>query len=109
MDLELPSPIASFVRAENSGDVEAVADCFAPYATVRDERSYYEGRPAIKAWTASTKKKYHPTVTPLEITTFDGSATLKARLSGDFPGSPVTASLHFALVNDQIASLQIRN
>jgi hypothetical protein len=109
MDLQLPPPIETYVRAENAGDVEAMAECFAPGATVRDEGHYYEGVPAIKAWKAETKRKYNHTVTPLEISTSNGSATLKARLSGTFPGSPVTASFHFTLVDDQIASLQIRS
>ena len=109
MSIDLPGPIDSFVQAENSGDGEAVAECFAPYGTVRDEDRYYEGRPAIKSWTAKSKKKYRQTVTPLEIRMSNGSTTLKAELSGDFPGSPVTANFHFALVDGQIGSLQIRN
>ncbi len=109
MELPLPQPIETYVRADNAGDTEAVAGCFAPYATVRDEGHLYEGVPAIKAWNARTRKKYHHTVTPLEISTSNGNSTLKARLTGKFPGSPVTVSFHFALVNDQIASLQIRN
>ena len=109
MDLQLPSPIETFIRAENSGDVESMSECFAPYATVRDEGQYYEGLPAIKAWQARTKRKYNHTLTPLEIRTAGGTATLKARLSGKFPGSPVTADFHFALVDDLIASLQIRS
>jgi len=109
MALELPGPIDTYVRAENAGDVEAIAECFAPYATVRDEGHLYEGVPAIKNWKARTKRKYNHTVTPLEISTTDGSTTLKARLAGNFVGSPVIASFHFALVNDRIASLRIRN
>ena len=108
MDLSLPRAIDTFVRAENSGDVESIAACFEPYATVRDEDHYYEGVLAIKAWKTRTKRLKH-TVTPLEIKTSEGTATLKARLSGKFPGSPVTADFHFALVNDRIASLQIRS
>jgi len=109
MEMNLPKPIEAFVRAENSGDVDAFSECFAPGATVRDEGHFYEGLPAIKAWTLSAKKKYKHTVTPLEIRSSDGTATLKAQLSGEFPGSPVTADFHFALVNDQIAALQIRS
>jgi hypothetical protein len=109
MELPLPRPIETYIRAENSGDVDAVANCFAPYATVRDEGHLYEGVPAIKNWKASTKKRYDQTVTPLEISTSNGNATLKAKLAGTFPGSPVIASFHFALVNDQIASLRIHN
>ena len=108
MTIKLPSPIDAYVRAENSGDVEAMSDCFAPYATVRDENLYIEGLPAIKAWRAKMKQAHDHTVTPLEFRTADGQATLKAELSGNFPGSPVTTNFHFVLVNDYIASLQIR-
>jgi hypothetical protein len=109
MDLHLPPPIETYLRAENAGDIEAISECFAPYATIRDEGHYYEGLPAIKNWKARSKRKFNHTVTPLEISTSNGHATLKARLSGTFPGSPVTAMFHFALVDDQIASLQIRS
>lgn len=109
MKIEMPRPIDTYVRAENSGDVEAMSECFAPYATVRDEERFYEGIPAIKAWRARTKRKYYDTVTPIEISTSDIGAVLKAQLSGDFPGSPVTANFHFVLQNDRIASLQIRS
>jgi hypothetical protein len=109
MELELPAPIDTFVRAENSGDIDSISECFAPYATVRDQERYVEGLPAIKAWRARAKKRYDHTVTPLAITTAAGTTTLKALLSGKFPGSPVTADFQFALVNDRIASLRIRS
>lgn len=109
MNIPLPQAIETYVRAENSGDVDAVAACFAPYATVRDEGHLYEGLPAIKHWKAVTRRMHNHTVTPLEISTSNGSATLKAKLAGGFPGSPTIANFHFALVNDRIASLQIRN
>ena len=109
MDLQLPHAIETYLRAENAGDVEALSQCFTPYATVRDEGHYYEGLPAIKNWKTRSKRKYNHTVTPLEISTSNGNSTLKARLTGTFAGSPVTAKFHFALVDDQIVSLQIRS
>jgi hypothetical protein len=109
MSIDLPRAIQEYVRVENSGDVEALSDCFAPYATVRDEGRVYEGLPAIKTWKATTKRKYEHTVTPLEFSSSDGSAILKARLTGNFPGSPITANFHFVIENDRIASLQIRS
>ena len=84
-----------------------MSDCFAPYATVRDEGRFYEGLRQSRV-EARTKRKYGHTVTPIEIKTSNGHATLKAKLSGTFPGSPITANFDFVLVNDQIASLQIR-
>ena len=108
MQIELPSPIDRYVRGENSGDVEAMSECFVPYATKRYADLYVEGLPAIRAWRSRMKQRHDHTVTPLEIRTSDGYTTLKAELSGKFLGSPMTANFHFVLVNDRIASLQIR-
>jgi hypothetical protein len=104
MPMQMPEPIATFVEAANSGDVDATCECFAPYATVRADDEYYEGRPAIKAWKASSRDQE---LTPLEVEVSDGGATLKAHIGSKFLGSRTTARLRFALVNDQIASLQI--
>src|SRR4030095_261043 len=109
MHLQLPKPIEAFVRAGNAGDVESISDCFVPNATVRDEGRYYEGLPAIKAWQARARKKYNYTGTPPELNTNGGAQICKARLTGDFPGTPTTANFHFALVDDRIGSLQIRS
>ena len=93
--------------AENSGQVQALSECFAPNATVRDEGHTYKGLAAIKEWKAETKKKYNHTVAPLEIAHRDGKTILKARLAGDFPGSPVTLEFSFVLEGGKIASLEI--
>ena len=67
MPIQLPPPIDLYVKAENSGEVDALSQCFAPDATVRDEKRTYEGLAAIKEWKAETRKKYNHTVTPLEL------------------------------------------
>jgi hypothetical protein len=103
MSIHLPPAIALYVKAENSGDVEALSECFAPNATVRDESRSYHGLAAIKEWKAETKKKYNHTVTPLEI----AGTVLKAKLAGDFPGSPVTLEFRFVLEGGKIVSLEI--
>jgi hypothetical protein len=107
MPIRLPPPIALYVKAENSGDVELLSECFAPDATVRDEGRSYKGLAAITEWKADTKKKYNHTVAPLAIASQDGKTVLKARLSGNFPGSPVTLEFSFVLENGKIASLEI--
>ena len=60
MDLQLPHPIEKYLRAENAGDVEALSQCFTPYATVRDEGHYYEGLPAIKNWKTRVEEEIQP-------------------------------------------------
>lgn len=107
MSIHLPPPIDLYVKIENSGDVEALSECFASNATVRDEGRSYEGLAAIREWKAGTKKKYNYTVAPLEMSCQDGRTILKAKLSGNFPGSPVTLEFSFVLEGGKIASLQI--
>jgi len=107
MSIYLPPAIDLYIKAENSGQVQALSECFAPNATVRDEGGTYKGLAAIKEWKAETKKKYNHTVAPLEIAHRDGKTILKARLAGDFPGSPVTLEFSFVLEGGKIASLEI--
>jgi hypothetical protein len=108
MSVSLPSPIDLYVRIENSGDVEALSECFTPNATVHDEGRTYKGLPAIRKWKADTKKKYNHAVAPLAVAHQDGKTVLKAKLTGNFPGSPVTLQFSFVLEDGKIASLEIR-
>ena len=107
MSIKLPRAIALYVQAENSGDVALLDECFAAEASVHDEGRTHRGLKAIRAWNAETKRKYNHRVTPLELTARDGIAVLKARLDGDFPGSPLTLHFRFTLEGDRIASLEI--
>ena len=107
MSIRLPKAIAVYIAAENSGEVESFSECFAPDATVRDERRTYNGLAAIKEWKGETKRKYNHTVSPLEVAERDGKTVLKARLTGNFPGSPVTLEFAFVLEGGKIKSLEI--
>jgi hypothetical protein len=108
MTIQLPDPIERYVQIANSGSAEA-AECFAPDATVYDEGQTYEGAAAIKNWMAATKRKYGHTVAPLELAARDGRSVLKARLTGNFPGSPITVNFSFVLADGKIRSLEIRS
>ena len=107
MSIYLPPAIDLYIRIENSGDVEALSGCFAPNATVRDEGRSYQGLAAIREWKAETRKKYGHTVAPLAIADRDGRTVLTAKLTGDFPGSPVTLEFSFVLEDGKIVSLEI--
>ena len=107
MAINLPPPIEHYVKTGNSGDIETVAECFAPNAIVRDEGHAYEGLAAIKRWRAETKKTYKHRIVPLDIAHRDGKTVLKAELIGDFPGSPVTLGFNFVLKRGRIVSLEI--
>ena len=107
MSIQLPPPIALYVQLENAGETETLSACFASNAMVRDEGHTYEGLAAITAWKAETKKKYHHTVTPLDVAQQHGKTVLTATLTGDFPGSPVTVHFDFVLEAGKILSLEI--
>jgi hypothetical protein len=103
----LPKPIALYVAAENSGDVNLFDECFADDAIVRDESETHKGLAAIKDWKAETKRKYQHTVDPLRITERGGKFIVTNRLTGNFPGSPIELDFVFTLAGDKIASLEI--
>ena len=106
---KLPKPIAFYIEAENRGDTEALAECFAKNAVVRDEGKTIEGLVAIKQWKAETRKKYQHTIEPLTSVQKDDKIIVTNRLTGNFPGSPIELEFVFTLDGDKIASLDIRS
>ena len=107
MPIDLPPPIDLYLEIDRSGKTEALSQCFAPDATVRDERQSYQGLDAIRQWMTAAKKKYDHRVDPLELADRDGKAVLSTRLTGNFPGSPVMVDFRFAIERGKILSLEI--
>ena len=109
MPLPLPKPIEIFMSSENTHDLEALADCVAAHATVRDEGRTMQGLKAIKTWRLETGKKYRHTVEPVAVTARDGKTVVSTKLTGEFPGSPITLDFVFTLEGGKIAALDIRS
>src|SRR5712691_4722328 len=97
MSIDLPTPIALYIAAENRGDTDAMAQCFAEDAVVRDEGRTIKGLAAIKRWKAETKRKYQHTVEPLTSVQKDGKTIVTNRLTGNFPGSPIELQFIFSV------------
>jgi hypothetical protein len=108
MGIRLPKPIEIYFASENLHDPTAIDTCFAPDATVRDERRTIEGLEAIKAWRIETAEKYSHTIEPLAMAERDGKIIVTGKVSGHFPGSPINLDHVFQLENDRIVSLEIR-
>jgi ketosteroid isomerase-like protein len=104
--LQLPPPIAAYFAADTS-DANAVAQCFSESAVVIDEQREHRGRPAIARWKAEATAKYHYTSEPLAVDVSEPDVTVTARVSGDFPGSPVNLQYRFTLESASIARLEI--
>ena len=108
MGIHLPKPIDIYFASENTHDTTLLDQCFAADAIVRDEGKTIKGLVAIKAWRIETGKKYDHKVEPLAMAERDGKVVVTGKVSGNFPGSPVTLDHIFEIEDDRIVSLEIR-
>jgi len=105
--LNLPEPIAAYFEADKQNS-EALARCFTPRATVKDEGHTHTGLEAIKAWKEAASAAYTYTVQPLALDQEGGMHVVRARVTGSFPGSPIDLQYGFRLERGLIASLEIK-
>jgi SnoaL-like domain len=104
---KLPKPIAEYLVAVEEKNSNKLAGCFAENAVVHDEGGTYGGHDAIKAWSEETQGKYNYTMDALDASVTGDSVCLRAKVTGNFPGSPVELDYLFMLAHDKIASLKI--
>ena len=109
MMLNVPAPVAAYFAAEEAKDAEKLSLCFIEGGTVHDEGRDYLGRQAIRQWKQDADEKYRYVLLPLNARTDGNEVTVRARLTGDFAGSPVELNHIFSLANNKIASLEIRS
>lgn len=105
--MTLPAPILAYIDADRRSDGAALVAAFAPDAVVRDEGGAHAGRDAIDAWWHAAKAKYQHMIEPLELSETDGVAKVRAKVSGQFPGSPATLVFAFRIESGRIAGLEI--
>lgn len=108
MLITLPPPIAAYFDAERTHDADALARCFTELAVVRDEGGAVMGNSAIRQWTVEARNRYQHTVEPVGAVERDGKTVVVAKVSGNFPGSPLQLEHIFQLDGSRIASLEIR-
>ena len=96
-----------YIDASNAHEVEAIVDCFAADAIVRDENAMRHGKIDIGRWATEAIEKYKFQFKPLSADERDAETILSVAVSGSFPGSPVTLDYHFTIANDKIESLII--
>ena len=106
--MNMPPPLAAYFAAEATTDTGALARCFATDAIVRDEGRTIVGLDASKGGKRDSKAKYQYSVEPLGVSQLGATVKVLVRLTGSFPGSPVSVTYNFALAGDKIASLEIR-
>jgi hypothetical protein len=106
--MNLPSPIQTYFDADERNDGDALMHVFAPDAVVKDEGRSHAGRQAIEAWWRDVKAKYQHVIEPLDdMAGTDAVTRVRTKVTGRFPGSPVTRTFAFRLKGDQIVGLEI--
>jgi hypothetical protein len=105
--MDLPNCIQAYFEADSRNDAEALIATLSPEAVVEDERQRHAGLDAIRAWWIEAKRKTPHVNAPIEATTTGDVTQIRTRVSGDFPGSPVTLLFTFTVANDAIARLEI--
>lgn len=105
--MNLPAPIQTYFTAQAPQDGAKFAAAFAEDATVHDEGVTHRGPAEIETWWKAAKAKYRHTATPLDLTEAGASTKVRARVSGDFPGSPAVLTFSFSLSGDRIRDLRI--
>jgi hypothetical protein len=104
----LPEPVMAYLAAEEARDAQALSCCFAEGGIVHDEGRDYHGRAAIQRWKKQADAKYY-VLQPIGVRTEGDATTVLARLTGDFPGSPVDLNHTFTISRNGTALLEIRS
>jgi ketosteroid isomerase-like protein len=105
--MNLPFPIQTYFDADKRNDVVALAHAFATDAVVKDEGQSHAGRQAIDAWWRDVRARYQHVIEPLEGAEKDDVTKVRARVTGQFPGSPAVLTFVFRLKGDRITALEI--
>ncbi|SDP38103.1 SnoaL-like domain-containing protein [Filomicrobium insigne] len=105
--MHLPPAIQAYFDADKAHDGESLIQAFAPDAVVRDEGQLYAGHQAIVAWWRHAKAKYQHTAEPIDMDRKSDVTEVRARVTGQFPGSPATLKFAFRIEGDRVVDLEI--
>lgn len=108
MRANLPDVISAYVEASNSRDLERFGTLFTRDAIVHDEGQEHRGVSAIKNWLASAATKYAFTLAPIRLSRKENEVVLTVKMTGDFPGSPISTRFRFVLNQGKIEKLDTR-
>jgi ketosteroid isomerase-like protein len=103
--MNLPTVINEFLKAKNSFDSVAFAECFSETAVVFDEGKTHTGRKEIEQWIDNSNKQHQDTLESLDYD--EKEDILSAKVTGTFPQSPIVLKFHFKITDETIQSLKV--
>jgi hypothetical protein len=107
MHVQVPEVVGHYFDAANARNSDGVCAAFLSDAVVRDEGRDRSGLAEIRGWTEETGQRYQPVLEPLGSESLGDRTIVQCKVSGDFPGSPVTLRFAFTLRDGKIARLEI--
>lgn len=106
MHVSLPGPVAGYFTADAEGGA-SVAGWFTADGVVIDENRAHRGHAAIARWKTRASERYRYASAPVAVEDRGDRLVVTARVTGDFPGSPVDLRYAFTLSGNAIARLEI--
>ncbi|WP_248448589.1 nuclear transport factor 2 family protein [Sinorhizobium meliloti] len=106
--MDMPDIVNRYFDADSRNDADALSETFAAEAVVEDEGARHQGVVAILKWWVAAKQAAQYVAEPLESTSDGDKALVRAKVSGQFPGSPVTLSYSFTIKDGKIVRLEIQ-
>jgi ketosteroid isomerase-like protein len=106
---DLPSPVAAYVQAVNTFDLDALLATFADDAVVNDQLRDHWGKPAIREWAARDVIGDRLTIYVVKAVEHYGHAIVTAHVDGDYDArglpDPLVLSFYFSAQGEKIVQL----
>ena len=106
--MDVSNIVHRYFAADSRNDADALSNIFAIDAVVTDEGARHQGVVAIREWWVAAKKSAQYVAEPLESKVDGNKALVCAKVSGQFPGSPVALAYAFTIEDGKIVSLEIQ-
>jgi hypothetical protein len=108
---DLPAPVAAYVQAVNTFDLDAFLATFADDALVNDQLRDHWGKPAIREWAARDVIGDRLTIYVVKAVEHYGHAIVTAHVDGDYDArglpDPLVLSFYFSAQGEKIVQLII--
>lgn len=106
--MDMPRVVQEYFAADSRNDADALLNTFSAEAVVEDEHTRHRGYVAIRKWWMAAKEASHFVAEPLESAVDGDNVSVRARVTGQFPGSPVTLTHTFTVEGEKIVRLEIK-
>jgi ketosteroid isomerase-like protein len=111
-ETKLPKPVANYIRATNSHDVDAFQSNFADDAVVKDVGREIRGMDAIKNWADREIFGVNVTLDVVQAAERDGQTIVTVKIDGTFDRTglpdPLLMNHCFTVAGDKIVALTCR-